>query len=101
MDFEHSFPDKYELFDSNFEKFFNIIYNSQNKYVHDSRGKTLVRVFERYKDDDNMSMDFLKLLLVPYLLPLNSTIRMGGGSIKPMISESSEGFLVWCKVLFN
>lgn len=59
-----------------------------------------MKAFEGIKNNKNVNLSGYQILLLPYLMPLNSMLKMPGvGKIlRPTIEQSSKSMCLYCEV---
>jgi hypothetical protein len=80
--------------------FFNALYEIKKASIRDSIGKEYCNIYESLKTETPGVSAGIQIQLLPYLIPPITKIKTGSGIIvKPTIWESSEGFVIYCKVI--
>lgn len=98
IDFNIKYPHTDLSIQKNWLNVFDIIYETRVQYIRDPKGKFFVSQYDELSKNPNVNLDGLRIMLLPYLLPLAGKIKTGGGTRKVSVPESSEGFALWCKV---
>ena len=68
--------------------------------TRDNIGKDYCYMYENVKSKCTQDLSGIQIQLLPYLIAPVAKFKTGNGTmIKPSASESSEGFVTYCKVI--